>query len=70
MKYLLLFIAVIVGLQLLKQSRPRPGATQPRAKAAPEAMLECSRCGVHVPASRAVHSGGRAYCCDAHARLG
>ena len=67
MKYLLLFVLAIVGLQLLKRRPPAP--TQRRTQTqSPEAMLECRRCGVLVPSSRAVRAGGHIYCCDEHAQ--
>lgn len=32
----------------------------------PESILQCSQCGVHVPASEAVHDGDAAFCSVAH----
>lgn len=71
MKYLVLFVAVIVGLMLVKKSQQprqprRPGGTG----APPERMLACARCGVHSPASRCVWRDGKPYCSEEHARLG
>ncbi|WP_051240577.1 PP0621 family protein [Tepidiphilus margaritifer] len=39
-----------------------------RAKSALEAepMLQCAHCGVFVPTSEAVRSGGRVFCCQEH----
>lgn len=34
--------------------------------AAPETMMQCAVCGVHLPASEARFAGGRVYCSDAH----
>jgi len=48
--------------------RPRPGA-RPAADA-PEAMVDCAHCGLHLPASEAVRDGARAYCCSAHRDAG
>lgn len=39
------------------------GARRPDA---PELMMQCALCGVHVPGSEARFAGGRVYCCDAH----
>jgi len=33
---------------------------------APEAMMQCAVCGVHLPASEARFARGRVYCSDAH----
>ena len=45
--------------------RGRAAGGGPRI-AAPEAMMQCAACGVHLPASEARFARGRAYCCDAH----
>jgi uncharacterized protein len=41
----------------------RGGARRPDA---PELMMQCARCGVHLPGSEARFAGGRVYCSDAH----
>ena len=76
MKYLLLFVVVIVGLMLHKRQRaareamPR-GERDPQRLRAPEPMHACTLCGVHVPASRCVWDAQqRPYCCAEHARRG
>jgi uncharacterized protein len=33
---------------------------------APELMMQCALCGVHLPGSEARFAGGRVYCSDAH----
>jgi uncharacterized protein len=49
----------------IRQARPR---AQDR-NAGPEAMLPCSHCGVHIPASEAVkHISGAVFCSDEHRR--
>ena len=54
--------------QRLRAGVGKPGA-RPQAPGI-EAMVACSRCGMHVPASEAVHgSGGRDYCSVAHRDL-
>jgi uncharacterized protein len=35
-----------------------------------EQMQACSRCGVHVPASQAIHDGEHVYCTEEHRKLG
>lgn len=72
MKYLVLFVVVIVGLMLFKKSQrhPAPGPRKPKVLARPELMHACQHCGVHVPASRCVWKGDKPYCCSEHARLG
>jgi uncharacterized protein len=43
-----------------------PGADGPRRPDAPELMMQCAVCGVHLPGSEARFAGGRVYCSDAH----
>jgi len=48
-----------------------PGAADPRPRepervAAPETMVQCAVCGIHLPGSEARYAGGRTYCGDAH----
>ncbi|MGC9162249.1 MAG: PP0621 family protein [Thiomonas sp.] len=74
MKYLVLFVVVIVGLMLIKKQQqgtrmPPPGSPR-KPPQVPEAMLPCAHCGVHLPASRCVWRDGKPYCSEEHARLG
>lgn len=74
MKYLVLFVVVIVGLMLIKKAQQpgRPQVRPPRKSEPqpPERMLACARCGAHAPASRCVWRDGKPYCSEEHARLG
>ena len=77
MKYLVLFVVVIVGLMLIKKSQqakgvqpPKPPKPPRKPPQVPEAMLPCAHCGVHSPASRCVMRDGKPYCSEEHARLG
>jgi uncharacterized protein len=63
MKYLLVLIVVAVGVWLWRQGRREAmreaqQATQqraaPAAVAAPQAMVRCAHCGLHLPAVDAV----------------
>jgi uncharacterized protein len=41
------------------------------AIAPPERMVDCARCGLHLPASEALLDGaGRPYCCEEHRLAG
>jgi uncharacterized protein len=50
------------------QVPPQQGNAAPRA--APPAVIEnmtsCAQCGLHFPASEALHADGRDYCSPAH----
>jgi uncharacterized protein len=37
---------------------------------APERMVECAVCGLHLPGSEARFGGGKVYCSDAHREQG
>jgi uncharacterized protein len=66
MKFVLLAFAVLVLLWLLRGgARRAPG--RPRTDAsAPQAMLSCAHCGVHMPRDEALPGRGGVFCGDAH----
>lgn len=69
MKMLIVLLALLFGVWLWRRGRkmrqPNPGRTR---RAGAERMVECARCGVHLPTSTAVHGRSGEYCCDAHRR--
>ena len=67
MKLLLLLAAVFVLLWLLR-SAARRGRMPPRAAPPPEpqAMLQCSHCGLHLPRNEALPGRGGVFCGEAH----
>jgi len=67
-KFLFFVLIALVIYMLLKQPRRRDGADR-RPPAAPESMVACARCGLHIPASESVEAAGRHYCCQEHRRL-
>jgi len=72
-KLILFVLAAILVYLFLKSSKrrsgPRGGAENPRERA-PERMVVCAHCGVHLPESEAVRQAERFFCCDEHRRLG
>lgn len=60
----LLVVALVFWLRLKTSAKSAP----PQQKATgSEAMVECTHCGVHLPASEAVSGrSSRLYCCDLH----
>ena len=73
----LVWIVVAVAAWWLLRPRRRVAPPPPAARAsggaatqAPEAMVDCAACGLHFPASEAVHDGARVYCCAAHRDAG
>lgn len=78
-KLLFMLAVVVLGLMLWfgkGRDRARPGrapgaAAKPPEPVAPQAMLSCVRCGLHLPRSDAfLDDSGRAYCGPEHRRLG
>ena len=77
LKLLLVLAVLVFGLMLWfgkgrQRSKPTPPARHPPpTPAAPQAMLSCVRCGVHLPQSEAfLDDNGRAFCGAEHRRLG
>jgi uncharacterized protein len=67
MKIVLFLVAVVVLLWLLRggtsrRSRPAEG----RPAAAPQPMLVCAQCGVHLPRDEALPGRGGVFCGEAH----
>ena len=65
--------AKLKGLAARQQSpleQEQEGAAAPRAPVADiETMTQCAHCGIHFPASEAVHADGHDYCSPGHVRL-
>ena len=66
MKYLLFLVVVFVLLWLLRgaTSRRRGGVAPPPQ--APQEMIACAHCGVHLPRDEALPGRGGVFCGDAH----
>ena len=67
-KFLLLILAVLAVWWLAKGLR-RNGAAKDAPEAAPEQMVACSHCGLHLPQGEAVREADKFFCCDEHRRL-
>jgi len=66
MKILLFLVVVFVLLWLLRgtTSRRRGGGVRPPR--APQTMVACAHCGVHLPRHEALPGRGGVFCGDAH----
>ena len=67
MKILLFLVVVFVLLWLLRgatTNRRRGGAAKPPQ--APQQMIACAHCGVHLPRDEALPGRGGVFCGDAH----
>lgn len=67
MKYLLVLIVVAVGAAWWRSRQaPAVRSTPAPRRAAPENMVACAHCGVHLPRSEAQVQDGKFYCSAAH----
>ena len=69
MKFILVVLAVVVLLWMLRGSVRRartPGPSRPGPTAAPQQMLSCAQCGVHLPRDEALPGRGGVFCDEAH----
>jgi uncharacterized protein len=64
MKYL--FWLLVIGLVWWAWRRSRPPAPQPPAETAPQDMVVCAHCGIHLPHDEAVTGTRGQYCSTAH----
>jgi uncharacterized protein len=75
MKYLIVVLVVVVVVWLLLRSGKRAGPSPARragapSPATPQAMLQCSHCGVHLPKAEALHDDRGTFCSEAHRLAG
>jgi uncharacterized protein len=75
LRILLWLAALYAGWRLLKpRARRTPwrgGSPGARAVAAPEPMVDCAHCGLHLPRSESVRGrAGTAFCSAAHLAAG
>ena len=66
MKYLLWFALLAVVWWLWSKRQNKVSDPSPRQHQAPENMLSCAHCGVHLPESEGIVAGDRFYCSEAH----
>lgn len=71
MKYLLLIAVGVVAWAVIRAYRrsldkPAPSVRERTA----EDMVKCAQCGVNLPRSEAIHSGGDFFCTPEHRQLG
>lgn len=64
---------VLVGLAFFLAWKLAARGIRTRRKPAPprdaERMVACRQCGVHLPVSESVESGGNYFCSDEHKRM-
>ncbi len=67
----LIFLVVVVALAwwILKSNRKSQPRDAPPRAAAPEDMVRCAHCGVHLPRSESHALKGEYFCSEEHLRL-
>jgi uncharacterized protein len=66
---LLLLILAVVAVWWLARGLQRKRAAKEAPEAAPEQMVSCSHCGLHLPQGEAIAAGNKFFCCEEHRRL-
>jgi uncharacterized protein len=67
MKYLLLIGLFLVILWFFRRPENRRSRSENMpATRRPERMVQCVRCGVHLPESESIQDGASYYCCAEH----
>jgi uncharacterized protein len=66
MKILLFLVVVFVLLWLLRGATSRRRGGAPPPPQAPQEMIACAHCGVHLPRDEALPGRGGVFCGDAH----
>ena len=66
MKILLFLVVVFVLLWLLRGAMTRRRGRPPAPPQAPQEMIACAHCGVHLPRDEALPGRGGVFCGDAH----
>jgi len=66
-----ILLALLIYFALRSKLRAAARNSMPPQPSAPpsvaiENMTSCAHCGLHFPASEALHAEGRDYCCPAH----
>ena len=68
-KLILIALVMIVAWWALRGLARSATREEPPRSAAPEDMVRCAHCGVHLPRSESHTSGGSFYCSEEHLRL-
>jgi uncharacterized protein len=70
-RLVVIFLTIWVAVSLLKRALGSSSSRNTdRSSSELPRMLPCDFCGVHVPESETISSGGKIYCCDDHRRRG
>jgi uncharacterized protein len=68
-KIIFLVLGVLLVYWILKGYRRKVDSDQPPPARGEEAMVRCAQCGVHLPRSESIATGGQYFCGTEHQRL-
>jgi uncharacterized protein len=68
-KIVLLVLGLLLVYWILRSYRRRVGRPEAPAAGSGESMVQCARCGVHLPRSESITTQGQFYCSPDHQRL-
>ena len=69
-KIIFLVLGVVLAYWILKGYRRKMDHGQPPPQARDEeTMVRCAQCGVHLPRSESITTGGQYFCSTEHQRL-
>lgn len=66
MRYLLLIVAIWLGVLIVRHFWRMRRAAQPARELPEQDMVRCAQCGLHLPRQEALQAEGRFYCSDRH----
>jgi len=66
MKYLLVLAVLAIAISLWRSKHREPPPAARRQPPAPQDMVACARCGMHLPHTEALPQGRQFYCCADH----
>jgi uncharacterized protein len=70
-RILVLILLVVAVVWLVRRAlRPPVGKADIQKASQAGELVQCARCGLHLPRSEAREEGGLLYCSEEHARLG
>jgi uncharacterized protein len=68
-KFLLLIAVFVVAYAVIRNSARRRDVSREKPQTGAEDMVRCKVCGIHLPRSESLTSGGEVYCSEEHQRI-
>lgn len=68
-KFLLLIAVFVVAYAVIRSNTRRRDTGHEAPRGGAEDMVRCKVCGVHLPRSESLTSGGESFCSEEHQRI-